>query len=597
MGVVVLGMQDAAPAAEPLGAPAGAPEPSEPAARRSARRPAPRAKQLDEELADAGARGRSAGKQPRSLAKRTPNGSPQGSDAEPDGAQPQRKRFRQLVFSHDADGAPDGAAPPPSPPADGGAGDAGPGAALPGAAGTPVSRKRPAGGAGAGSAGKGGAGRRTHGPRKSHGLEDEELLKAKGKGRRAPAKPQAEPAPPPAEPRAGAVCRHTDCEPSVQPVYAHLSHLLCARPRRWAAYEWFYAAIDLEFFKPAESEFQACLSEAGLAHVCRLTRREWSFVRSLVGRPRRLSAAYLAEERQRLHEHRARARQLGCARLAVGQSVTAFHPRVRQLHLGTILTPDGEAYRVQFDRAELGVQLVPDFLIVPHEPAHAGGAGAGAGASGLGGLGAEAYAALREHHAMIGMGIAGGLGGPSLAALRSLDALSAAPNGAGAGAGAAAAGLLGRGAGQDRFAIDWAGAHEPFAPSGAGGTPAEAALLAAGTAGQAAAADAATGGAEPPPSAEHRQLAGSLSALLERKALLVRELRQTNDEVEAGTLPLELGAVAGQVRAPPPFFARAACHARPAPREAPPATLAPAPARSSDLCIAHPPPPARAGGR
>ena len=51
--------------------------------------------------------------------------------------------------------------------------------------------------------------------------------------------------------------------------------------------------------------------------------------------------------------------------VAVGQRVTALHPRERQLFTGTVLTPDGDHYRIQFDRQKHGVQLVRDILVMP----------------------------------------------------------------------------------------------------------------------------------------------------------------------------------------------------------------------------------------
>jgi hypothetical protein len=51
--------------------------------------------------------------------------------------------------------------------------------------------------------------------------------------------------------------------------------------------------------------------------------------------------------------------------MAVGQRVTAFHPKERHLFSGTVLTPDGDHYRVQFDRPKLGVQHVKDWLLLP----------------------------------------------------------------------------------------------------------------------------------------------------------------------------------------------------------------------------------------
>lgn len=51
--------------------------------------------------------------------------------------------------------------------------------------------------------------------------------------------------------------------------------------------------------------------------------------------------------------------------VAVGQRVTALHPKERQLFTGTVLTPDGTHYRIQFDRHKHGVQLVKDLWVMP----------------------------------------------------------------------------------------------------------------------------------------------------------------------------------------------------------------------------------------
>jgi len=125
--------------------------------------------------------------------------------------------------------------------------------------------------------------------------------------------------------------------------------------------------------------------DAGLGHVTHLTRIEWSFVRTLIGRPRRLSAAFLAAERAKLAAYRHEVRTLrqlqltgaatsgleldvsanGSMQMAVGQRVTALHPKERHLFTGTVLTPDGNHYRIQFDRQKHGVQLVRDVLVMP----------------------------------------------------------------------------------------------------------------------------------------------------------------------------------------------------------------------------------------
>lgn len=171
---------------------------------------------------------------------------------------------------------------------------------------------------------------------------------------------------------------------------AQLDRLLRPKARRWVMYEWFYAPGDYAWLR--DNAFMRALQDAGLGHVTHLTRSEWSFVRQLLGRARRLSPTFLAQERERLNEHRERCRAyrriqlqggaLGggvmlsiessgddslpfTSQLAVGQRVTAFHPKERHIFTGTVLTPDGDHYRIQFDRQKLGVYLVEDHLVVP----------------------------------------------------------------------------------------------------------------------------------------------------------------------------------------------------------------------------------------
>ena len=49
--------------------------------------------------------------------------------------------------------------------------------------------------------------------------------------------------------------------------------------------------------------------------------------------------------------------------LTVGQKVIARHPKTREIHDGSILTVDRSRCRVQFDRPELGVELVRVFIL------------------------------------------------------------------------------------------------------------------------------------------------------------------------------------------------------------------------------------------
>lgn len=175
-----------------------------------------------------------------------------------------------------------------------------------------------------------------------------------------------------------------------------LSHCLSSRMlRRWCMFEWFYSAIDYPWF--AKSEFVEYLNHVRLGHVPRLTRIEWGVIRryfhisylcfietcfpkclfvhycSSLGKPRRLSKQFLQEEREKLEQYRESVRKhyaelrAGVREglptdlaqpLSVGQRVIACHPKTREIHDGNILTVDRNRCRVQFDRPELGVELV-----------------------------------------------------------------------------------------------------------------------------------------------------------------------------------------------------------------------------------------------
>ncbi|CAK9220289.1 unnamed protein product [Sphagnum troendelagicum] len=162
---------------------------------------------------------------------------------------------------------------------------------------------------------------------------------------------------------------------------ARLTHCLCPKIRRWCMCEWFYSAIDLPWF--ARNEFVEYLNHAGLGHVPRLTRVEWGVIRGSLGKPRRLSKRFLEEEREKLaiyrdsvrtcyHELRTGLREglpVDLARpLTVGQKVIARHPKTREMHDGSILTVDRCRCRVQFDRPDLGVELVQDIDAMPIHP-------------------------------------------------------------------------------------------------------------------------------------------------------------------------------------------------------------------------------------
>eukprot|EP00250_Pteridium_aquilinum_P014030 c21731_g1_i1 orf=621-4265(+) len=158
-----------------------------------------------------------------------------------------------------------------------------------------------------------------------------------------------------------------------------LTHCLSSeKVRRWCIYEWFYSAIDLPWF--ARNEFVEYLNHAGLGHVPRLTRAEWGVIRGSLGKPRRLSKRFLQEERDKLESYRDSVRKhyqevrLGQRDglptdlprpLTVGQRVIARHPKTKEVYNGSILTVDRNKCRVQFDRPEMGVELVADIDCMP----------------------------------------------------------------------------------------------------------------------------------------------------------------------------------------------------------------------------------------
>ncbi|KAK9790510.1 hypothetical protein WJX73_001100 [Symbiochloris irregularis] len=171
----------------------------------------------------------------------------------------------------------------------------------------------------------------------------------------------------------------SDAGSNMRPSELRLRRCLDARTRRWCMYEFFCSALDRPWLLACE--LREWLAHAGLPPDLRLTRAEWVAVRAALGRPRRLSLAFLHEERAKLEawreEMRAKYEEVGCGNevppdvprpLQVGQRVTARHPVTRQLHDGDILTTGHSLYRVQFDRRELGVELIKDVDVMPIDP-------------------------------------------------------------------------------------------------------------------------------------------------------------------------------------------------------------------------------------
>ncbi|XP_018585953.1 protein lin-9 homolog [Scleropages formosus] len=160
------------------------------------------------------------------------------------------------------------------------------------------------------------------------------------------------------------------------------------KAHKWCIYEWFYSNIDRPLFE-GDNDFCLCLKESfPNLKTRKLTRVEWAIIRRLMGKPRRCSSAFLAEERAALMQKRQKIRLLQQRKLTdvsqckdlpeeiplplvIGTKVTA---RLRGSHdglfTGQIDAVDTSAatYRVTFDRSGLGTHTVPDYEVLSNEP-------------------------------------------------------------------------------------------------------------------------------------------------------------------------------------------------------------------------------------
>lgn len=160
------------------------------------------------------------------------------------------------------------------------------------------------------------------------------------------------------------------------------------KAHKWVCYEWFYANIDQSLFL-GENDFQQCLSSSFPQLKTRLLKKvEWAQIRKLMGKPRRCSTAFFAEERAALYAKRNKIRHLQQNKvvdisqfrdlpeniplsLVIGTRVTALlrHPS-DGLFTGTIDavdTADG-SYRITFDRTGIGSHPIPDYEVQSIDP-------------------------------------------------------------------------------------------------------------------------------------------------------------------------------------------------------------------------------------
>jgi hypothetical protein len=159
-----------------------------------------------------------------------------------------------------------------------------------------------------------------------------------------------------------------------------IRHAMSVKLRKFCTFEFFYSGLDRPWYF-SDNTMTELVQHVGLAPGTKLTRKEWSALRSTLGRPRQLSNNFLRESRLKLEIHRKSARNFYNQehmdpavaatlprQVAVGQKVIARHPLTRQIHDGTVLTAGFDNYRIQFYRRDLGVEMVRDIDVMPAAP-------------------------------------------------------------------------------------------------------------------------------------------------------------------------------------------------------------------------------------
>lgn len=159
------------------------------------------------------------------------------------------------------------------------------------------------------------------------------------------------------------------------------------KAHKWVCFEFFYSNIDKVLFQ-GENDFLVCLRESfPQLKTRRLTRVEWAKVRRLMGKPRRCSEAFFAEERAELERKRQKIRLLQQRKigdlnsfkdlpdeipmqLTIGARVTArLRAPLDGLFCGQVDAVDtsDSSYRVTFSRQGLGTHSVPDTELLSTE--------------------------------------------------------------------------------------------------------------------------------------------------------------------------------------------------------------------------------------
>lgn len=156
------------------------------------------------------------------------------------------------------------------------------------------------------------------------------------------------------------------------------------KAQRWVYYEWFYSNIDHVLFF-GNNDFLLCAREAfSRLKTNMLSRMQWSYVRRVMGKPRRCSQNFFLEERKTLHRRRELIRKIqqrSCRdtsqckdlpdkipmQLRVNSRVSALLRRPQAgLFTGKVdaVDPSNHTYRITFDRVGLGTHSIPDYEVL-----------------------------------------------------------------------------------------------------------------------------------------------------------------------------------------------------------------------------------------
>lgn len=204
-----------------------------------------------------------------------------------------------------------------------------------------------------------------------------------------PAKPiiVAEPIPPKTTTSAAASIVSADNKIN-QVIGLKLRNLLkLPKAYNWVCAEWFYSNIDRPLFLE-NNDFIICLKESfPQLKTYNLTRAEWCMVRRMMGKPRRCSQNFFAEEIRELERRRSKIRLLQQRKASeigtfkdvpeeiplqpvIGTSVTArLRTPKKGLFTGKIDAVDtsNNTYRVSFDKPGLGTHSIPDYEVLSNE--------------------------------------------------------------------------------------------------------------------------------------------------------------------------------------------------------------------------------------